>query len=105
MLARPHPPAVAKDGPDVLYQGPYAAGLVKDINAAGGIITLDDLAAARPEVRQALRASAMGVDLLLPPPPSSAVAVAAALGALGQFDLPLAGGGSLGVHRMVEVST
>jgi gamma-glutamyltranspeptidase/glutathione hydrolase len=71
--------AVAEGGAEVLYNGKYAAGLVSEIAAAGGVITLQDLQQARPVLRQPLRARAMGVDLIVPPPPSSGAAVLSAL--------------------------
>lgn len=63
----------------MLYTGKYAAGLVAEVEARGGVLTAADLAAAQPVVRQPLRASAMGVDLLTAPPPSSGATVLTAL--------------------------
>lgn len=63
----------------MLYTGKYAAGLVAEVAARGGVLTAADLAAAQPVVRQPLRASAMGVDLLTAPPPSSGATVLTAL--------------------------
>ena len=57
-------PAVADYGPDVLYRGKYAAGLVADIRAAGGIITEEDLVQAEVVLKQVLRSHVMGVDVL-----------------------------------------
>ena len=93
---------ISRDGPQVLYQGKYAAGLAADIQAAGGIISVDDLKSASALVKEPLRLHVMGVDILAPPPPSSAATILAALLVLEGYDLPLAGSGSLGVHRMTE---
>ena len=86
----------------MLYSGRYAEGLAADVQAAGGIITVADLAAAQAVVKQPLCVRVMGVDLLAAPPPSSAVTVATALLVLGGYELPLAGSGAVGVHRVVE---
>lgn len=93
---------VAKDGPEVLYRGKYAAGFAADIQAAGGIITVEDLSSAQAVVKEALRVHVMGVDIVGPPPPSSAATILTAMLVLAGYDLPLAGSGSLGVHRMTE---
>ncbi|EFN58126.1 hypothetical protein CHLNCDRAFT_141865 [Chlorella variabilis] len=94
--------AVAEDGPQVLYTGRYAKPLVRDIQAAGGIITAADLASAAAIVRSPIRQRVWGLDWIASPPPSSAVTVLAALQILAGFEQPLAGSGSLGVHRTVE---
>jgi gamma-glutamyltranspeptidase/glutathione hydrolase/leukotriene-C4 hydrolase len=44
----------------------------------------------------------MGVDVIGPPPPSSAATIMTALLILSGYDLPLAGSGSLGIHRATE---
>ena len=93
---------VAKQGPDVLYRGKYAAGLAEDIRAAGGIITEEDLQTAVAVVKQPLRTRVMGVEVIGPPPPSSAASILTALLVLSGYQLPLAGSGALGVHRCVE---
>lgn len=81
---------MAEQGPDVLYKGKYAKGLVADIQAAGGIITLDDLNQADVEIKSALKGNTMGVDVLLAPPPSSAATVFTALNVLsGEFWIAL----------------
>ncbi|KAL4444378.1 hypothetical protein ABPG75_012115 [Micractinium tetrahymenae] len=94
--------AVADEGPDVLYTGRFAPKLVSDIQAAGGIITAADLAAADITIREPIRRHIWGLDWLAAPPPSSAVTVLAAMQMLAGFDQPLAGSGALGVHRLVE---
>jgi gamma-glutamyltranspeptidase / glutathione hydrolase / leukotriene-C4 hydrolase len=93
---------VANEGPDVLYQGKYAAQFAADIQGAGGIITVEDLSTAQAVVEEPLRTHVMGVDVVGPPPPSSAATIMTALLVLGGYDLPLAGSGSLGIHRAAE---
>jgi gamma-glutamyltranspeptidase/glutathione hydrolase/leukotriene-C4 hydrolase len=97
-------PAVAAEGPDVLYRGRYAPGLAADVRAAGGVLTEADLAAAQASLRPALRTRVLGVEVLAAPPPSSGAAVAAALLVLAGYEAPLAGAGGAGVHRLVEAT-
>ncbi|PRW56746.1 gamma-glutamyltranspeptidase 1-like [Chlorella sorokiniana] len=93
---------VAEEGPDVLYVGKYAEQLAADIQAAGGVITTVDLASAAPVISQPLRRHIWGLDWIGAPPPSSSAAVLAALEILAGYEQPLAGSGSVGVHRMTE---
>ncbi len=93
---------VARDGPDVLYSGKYAAQFASDIKEAGGIITTEDLDAAQAVVKAPLRTRVLGVDIIGPPPPSSAATIMTALLVLSGYNLPLAGSGSLGIHRATE---
>ncbi|KAL4550318.1 hypothetical protein Ndes2526B_g08473 [Nannochloris sp. 'desiccata'] len=93
---------VAKEGPNVLYKGKYAAQFASDIQNAGGIITTEDLDAAQAVIKEPLRTHVLGVDIVGPPPPSSAVTIMTALLVLGGYNLPLAGSGSLGIHRAAE---
>lgn len=88
----------------MLYTGRFAAELAQEIQAAGGIITAADLAAAQPVIREPIRQRVWGLDWIAAPPPSSAVTVLAALQILAGFEAPLAGSGSLGWHRLVEAS-
>ncbi|KAL4420110.1 hypothetical protein ABPG77_000591 [Micractinium sp. CCAP 211/92] len=94
--------AVAKEGPDVLYTGRFAAKLAADIQAAGGIITTGDLAVANVTIREPIRQHIWGLDWVVAPPPSSAVTVLAAMQVLAGFEQPLPGSAALGMHRLVE---
>ena len=62
-----------------MHTGRYAAPLTAEIQAAGGVVTATDLAAAHPQVKPALAAHVFGMDLVFPPPPSSAAAIVTAL--------------------------
>src|SRR5258706_14108915 len=66
---------IAKNGAAEFYRGETARMLVSDMNALGGLITLEDLAQYQPKVRDALRAKytidGHGWDVLSSPPPSS----------------------------------
>jgi hypothetical protein len=47
-------PAVAEEGPGFLYRAPAAAALAAEVQAEGGVLTAEDLAAAQVEVTQPL---------------------------------------------------
>jgi gamma-glutamyltranspeptidase/glutathione hydrolase len=63
--------AIAERGPRGFYEGPVASRLVEAIRAAGGIVTLDDLKSYRPLVREPVRGSYRGYDIVSMPLPSS----------------------------------
>lgn len=63
--------AVADHGASALYAGALAQAIAADVQAAGGILTVDDLARYRPHVRQPLAIDVQGMTVLGVPPPSS----------------------------------
>ncbi|HTI50499.1 MAG TPA: gamma-glutamyltransferase, partial [Planctomycetaceae bacterium] len=62
---------IADDGADGFHRGPVARAIVEEMRRGGGLITLDDLAGAKPVVREPLAADYRGLQLLTMPPPSS----------------------------------
>jgi len=75
---------LADQGRDGFYRGPVAAGLVKEVNAAGGIWSLDDLAGYRVAEREPLRYRLADQRELIsaPPPSAGGVAIAQSLAML-----------------------
>jgi gamma-glutamyltranspeptidase/glutathione hydrolase len=63
--------AIARDGPRTFYEGSVADKLVAAIRAAGGIMTTDDLKTYQPVVREPVRGSYRGHDIISMPPSSS----------------------------------
>src|SRR3984893_728158 len=63
--------AMAEQGPRGFYQGPVAEKLVKAIDDAGGIMTLDDLKSYQAIIRTPVRGSYRGYDIISMPLPSS----------------------------------
>ncbi|WP_196216791.1 gamma-glutamyltransferase [Paracoccus shanxieyensis] len=63
--------AVAEQGPDGFYKGPVAEGIARAVQAAGGPMTVEDLAAYKPVLRDPVRGSYRGYDIVSMPPPSS----------------------------------
>lgn len=93
---------VSERGPEALYKGTHAAGLAQDIRDAGGLVTEADLAATSARRREPIRTTIFGSEILVPPPPSSGVSVLLALRILEGFREPLAGLGTVGLHRAIE---
>ncbi len=78
---------IAKNGAAEFYRGETARMLVGDMNALGGLITMEDLAQYQPKVREVLRAQYIldghNWEVLSSPPPSSGgVAIIEALNML-----------------------
>lgn len=63
--------AIAHGGPRAFYEGPIADKLAAAIQAAGGIMTRDDLKSYRPLVRRPVRGTYRGHTIVSMPPSSS----------------------------------
>lgn len=63
--------AIAEKGADGFYAGPVAEQLAAEMKRGGGLITAEDLAAYRAIVREPLRGTYRGYELLAAPPSSS----------------------------------
>jgi gamma-glutamyltranspeptidase/glutathione hydrolase len=63
--------AIAKRGPSAFYEGPIAEKLAAAIQAAGGIMTADDLKNYRPQLRRPVRGRYRGHEIISMPPSSS----------------------------------
>lgn len=62
---------IAEHGADGFYRGAAGAAIAETIQAAGGVLTADDLADYTPTVREPVRAQFHGRDIFAMPPPSS----------------------------------
>ncbi|HEY2460889.1 MAG TPA: gamma-glutamyltransferase [Candidatus Acidoferrum sp.] len=83
---------IAKNGPEEFYRGETARMLAADMERAGGLVTMDDLASYEPKVREVLRgkyeSGGHSWEVVTSPPPSSGgVAILEALNMLR--DVPL----------------
>jgi gamma-glutamyltranspeptidase/glutathione hydrolase len=89
---------IAEQGPDAFYRGPLGEAAVKAVQAAGGVLTTDDLAGYKPCEREPLRATFGKFEIVTMPPPSSGgVCMVEALNVLSAtaFDFP---GGLRAIH-------
>jgi gamma-glutamyltranspeptidase/glutathione hydrolase len=96
-------------GPGAFYKGPIAAEIVKAVDAAGGVMTAEDLATYAPVERAPLETTHRGLRVLTMPPPSSGgVALVETLGILDArwptlADLPKEGAASPAyLHTLAE---
>jgi gamma-glutamyltranspeptidase/glutathione hydrolase len=96
---------IADQGADAFYKGEIARRIDADMKAHGGLITLADLAAYRPMVREPLVGSYRGHTVITVPPASSGGAtLLQMLNMLEAFDLKAMKGGSAeSLHVMSEV--
>jgi gamma-glutamyltranspeptidase/glutathione hydrolase len=79
---------IAAGGADAFYTGPIAERIVAEMRAGGGLITADDLAKYRANVRRPIHTTYRGYDIYGPPPPSSGgICLAQMLNTLERFDL------------------
>jgi gamma-glutamyltranspeptidase/glutathione hydrolase len=94
---------IARDGPEVARRGDIAGAIAEELQAQGGILTWEDMAGYEPKLREPLRASYRGLEILAFPPPSSGTTLIQALNILEGFDLRTRGAGSSSaIHRIAE---
>jgi gamma-glutamyltranspeptidase/glutathione hydrolase len=80
--------AIAERGPDAFYLGPTADKIAAEMQRGGGLITRDDLAAYRPKLREPVRGTYRGFDIVSVPPSSSGgTTLIEELNILESFDL------------------
>jgi gamma-glutamyltranspeptidase len=95
---------VAEQGADALYKGQNAKMLVREVQEAGGILTVRDMEGYKATLRSPVHADVSGFTVVGVPPPSSGGAVV--LGAarfLSGYKTPLAAAAdTLSMHRIVE---
>lgn len=95
--------AISMYGPDPFYNGSVGVKLVKDVQEAGGILTMKDLKSYRVKVTEPIASEFMGHKILTMPPPSSGgVGMILMLNILSQYKIPTGISGSLGLHRTIE---
>ncbi|WP_458758833.1 gamma-glutamyltransferase [Afipia sp. TerB] len=96
--------AVAAQGPRGFYEGAVAEKLANGIRTAGGIITTDDLKNYRAVVRQPVRGTYRGYDIVsMPLPSSGGTVLIETLNILEGYDLHDMGAGWVDtLHVMIE---
>jgi len=94
---------IAKGGRDAFYKGPVAETIASFLQANGGFLTAEDLAAHRSEWVQPLSTSYRGHEVWELPPNGQGLAVLEMLNLLEGYDLAALGSGSAGyLHLLVE---
>ncbi|WP_134726240.1 gamma-glutamyltransferase [Paracoccus luteus] len=96
---------IADEGPDGFYKGPVAEAIAKAVQAAGGRITVEDMAAYRAVEREPIRGSYRGYEVVsMPPPSSGGVHLIQMLNALEGYPIGALGANSAQtIHLMAEV--
>ncbi len=80
--------AIATGGADVFYKGWIADRIADDMQANGGLITKDDLAAYQAKVRAPVKGTYRGFEIIsMPPPSSGGVALVEMLNILEPYEL------------------
>jgi gamma-glutamyltranspeptidase / glutathione hydrolase len=95
---------IARNGPREFYEGSIARLIVKDMQANGGLITLDDLKAYRSVVRKPIEGTYRGYRIFsMPPPSSGGIALMEMLNILEAYPLAEYGqGASRTLHLLAE---
>lgn len=98
--------AIGHDGERAFYEGEIAERIVASVRAAGGLMTLDDLASYRAVERPPLYGTYRGHEIVTVPPPSSGgVHVIELLNILEGFPLASLGAGSAAtIHLLAEAA-
>ena len=96
--------AIAEQGPRGFYEGPVAQRLVKSLSDAGGIMTLDDLKSYQAVLREPVRGTYRGYDIVsMPQPSSGGVVLLETLNILEGFPMhDFKQGSALSLHVMIE---
>jgi gamma-glutamyltranspeptidase / glutathione hydrolase len=80
--------AIAQGGPQAFYEGPIAYKLAAAVQAAGGVMTVDDLKDYHAVERTPVRGTYRGYDIVsMPPPSSGGVELVEMLNILEGYDL------------------
>jgi gamma-glutamyltranspeptidase/glutathione hydrolase len=94
--------AIATDGPNAFYRGPIAEKIAAAVQAAGGVMTVDDLLGYSAYEREPVRGTYRGYDVVsMPPPSSGGVELIEMLNILEGYDLAHADEVQKG-HLLVE---
>ena len=97
---------IARQGPDAFYQGKIATQIAAEMLRGGGFVDKPSLAAYKPAVREVVRGTYRGFDIVsMPPPSSGGVHVIQMLNILENFPVAEMGAGSAdNVHLLAEVA-
>lgn len=80
--------AIAREGPDVFYEGEIARRIVNFLQENGGLVTYEDLANYEARWVQPIHTDYRGYTVYTQPPNSSAIALLMQLNMLESYDLP-----------------
>ncbi len=97
---------IAEHGPDAFYRGEIANRIIAEMEKGGGLVDAESLAAYQPVVREAVRGTYRGYDIVsMPPSSSGGVHIIQMLNILEHFPIRENGAESAdNVHLLVEVA-
>ena len=95
---------IAKHGPDAFYKGPIADLIVAEMERGGGLVDAESLAAYKPAVREPVRGTYRGYEVIsMPPPSSGGIHIVQMLNILENFPMTSFGYGSAdSFHLLAE---
>jgi len=95
---------IAEDGPAAFYEGPIGEMIVAEVERQGGHLTMGDLRAYEPVVREPVRGTYRGYEIAsMPPPSSGGTHIVQILNTLEGDDIGAMGPGSAAtIHLMAE---
>lgn len=96
--------AIAEGGADAFYKGETATLIAAEMRRSGGLITAEDIAGYKAVVREPVRGTYRGYDVIsMPPPSSGGVHIIQILNILEGFPIGELGHNSAAtIHRMAE---
>jgi len=96
---------IARKGPSVFYKGEIADALVKEMEAGGGLISKADLALYKPTLREPIRGTYRGYEIIsMPSPSSGGTHIIQILNILEGYDMAKLGQNTTAaIHTMAEV--
>lgn len=92
---------IQRRGADGFYKGPVAERIVAGVQAGGGIISMEDLASYRANVRAPIWSDYRGYQIAYMPPTSAASSVAEAMNILEQFPVAEYGAGNVATMHLI----
>jgi len=93
---------LAREGPAAFYDGPIGEAIVAEVQARDGILAMEDLRRYETRLREPVRGSYRGLEIVsFPPPSSGGIALVEALNILEGFDLGERGAGSSASYHLL----
>jgi gamma-glutamyltranspeptidase/glutathione hydrolase len=95
---------IAADGPSAFYGGPIGEQIVAAVDAAGGNLTVEDFSAYEAVLREPVRGTYRGYEIVsMPPPSSGGVHIIEILNVLEDVPIgPLGHNSAATIHQMAE---
>ncbi|KAK2651692.1 hypothetical protein Ddye_011548 [Dipteronia dyeriana] len=94
---------ISKLGVKAFYNGSVGFNLIKDIQKAGGILTIRDLQRYEVKMREPISANIMDLKVIgMPPPSSGGASMILMLNILARYGVSFGVSPPLGIHRQIE---